>query len=208
MKKIYAALLLAFVLSYVQTYGQNASPNLGAIVLQPTAAYVKASDGNRRVLRLVFKEGKLFNGATGTVSFNGQTEKVTVPADKAGLESFEIALPGAAVKINTQAKVEVKADGQTYTATCIVSPARADWTVYVLPHSHVDIGYTNIQAKVLKLHMDNIDQSIDLAEKTQNYPEAARFKWTTEAIWVVDNYLRLSSRRRKHVLECCKKRLD
>jgi alpha-mannosidase len=197
MKKIYAALLLAFVLSYVQTYGQNASPNFGAIVLQPTAAYVKASDGNRRILRLVFKEGKLLNGATGTVTFNGQTEKVTVPADKTGLESYEIALPGEAVKINTQAKVELKADGQTYTATCIVSPARADWRVYVLPHSHVDIGYTNVQAKVLKLHMENIDESIELAKRTAAYPKEAQFKWTTEAMWVVENYLKQADAAKK-----------
>jgi alpha-mannosidase len=175
---------------YVQTYGQNIAQKFNNVVLQPTAAYVKAPEGNRRVLRLVFKEGKCFNGANGNVSFNGQTEKVIIPADKAGLEVYELNLPGAPVKINTQASVEIKADGQTYTASCIVSPARADWRVYVLPHSHVDIGYTNVQAKVLKLHMDNIDESIELAKKTAAYPKEAQFKWTTEAMWVVENYLK------------------
>ncbi|NNU33878.1 hypothetical protein HK413_06475 [Mucilaginibacter sp. S1162] len=79
----------------------------------------------------------------------------------------------------------------------MVEPAKDNWRVYVLPHSHVDIGYTNVQAKVLKLHMDNIDESIELAKKTANYPKEAQFKWTTEAMWVVENYLKQADAAKK-----------
>jgi alpha-mannosidase len=160
-------------------------------------AYVKYHSESRRMARLLFKNGKSYNEATAAVSFNGHTDNVIIPVDTSGLDVFEVALPGPPVKIATQATVTLKSGSQTYVARCIVEPARANWSVYVLPHSHVDIGYTNTQAKVLKLHMDNIDESIDLAEKTQNYPAEARFKWTTEAIWVVDNYLKLASDEKK-----------
>jgi alpha-mannosidase len=143
--------------------------------------------------RLLFNNGKLYSGGQLQVTFNGQNETIAIPANKDGLEYAEVPLPGEAIKVSAQATVLLKASAQNYTARCIVEPARQNWTVYVLPHSHVDIGYTNTQAKVLKLHIENIDESIALAAKTQNYPEAARFKWTTEAIWVVDNYLKQSS---------------
>ncbi|WPU92687.1 glycoside hydrolase family 38 C-terminal domain-containing protein [Mucilaginibacter sabulilitoris] len=181
----------------VGAYAQKTKQVFTSITLQSTVAYIKYQGENRRMARLLFQNGKSYNEATATVSFNNHTENITIPASAEGLEVFEVALPGEPVKISTQASVTLKSGNQSYVARCIMEPARADWSVYVLPHSHVDIGYTNTQAKVLKLHIDNIDESIDLAEKTQNYPAEARFKWTTEAIWVVDNYLKLASPEKK-----------
>ena len=140
---------------------------------------------------------KVLKEADAQILFNGKTADVRIPASKDGLDVFELPLPGGPVSKATQATVSIRLKGQTYVARCIVDPARENWSVYVLPHSHVDIGYTNTQSKVLKLHMENIDESIDLAKKTADYPKEARFKWTTEAIWVVDNYLALADAAKK-----------
>ncbi|AYL99092.1 glycosyl hydrolase-related protein [Mucilaginibacter celer] len=187
-------LLLIFLLPLTAAvYGQKPAAAFTSVSLQPTVAYIKQNGETRRVARLLFNNGKNYAGGQLYISFNGHQKTISLPENKSGAEYDEVALPGPAIKVATQATVTLKTAGQAYTTRCIIEPARQNWTVYVLPHSHVDIGYTNVQAKVLKLHMENIDESINLAQKTQNYPEEARFKWTTEAIWVVDNYLKLSS---------------
>ncbi|GAA4338983.1 hypothetical protein GCM10023149_49380 [Mucilaginibacter gynuensis] len=168
-----------------------------SVTLQQTVAYLKYNGENRRMVRLLFKNGKSFAEAKAAVSFNNNKDVITIPASKDGLDVYELALPGAPIKVSTQATVTLTSGTQNYVARCIVDPARDNWSVYVLPHSHVDIGYTNTQAKVLKLHKENIDESIELAKKTQNYPAEARFKWTTEAIWVVDNYLKTADEEKK-----------
>ncbi|MES2426006.1 MAG: glycoside hydrolase family 38 C-terminal domain-containing protein [Bacteroidota bacterium] len=197
MNRLTLTLLFIFLISIANVNAQKSEPHFGAIILQPTIAYLKTNKGSQRMARLIFKEGKLYKDANAEISFNGQTEHIQIPANTAGLDVVEIGLPGVPVTVAAQATVTLKSEGQIYIARCIVEPARADWSVYVLPHSHVDIGYTNVQAKVLKLHMDNIDESIDLAKKTAGYPKEARFKWNTEAIWVVDNYLRLADATKK-----------
>ena len=63
------------------------------------------------------------------------------------------------------------------------------WVVYLLPHSHVDIGYTQLQADVEKKQWQNIDTALDLIRKTADYPAEARFKWNAEVLWAVDSYL-------------------
>ena len=170
-------------------FAQQGQRQFDAITLQPTIAYMKYDGESRRMARLLFENGKSFEEADAHILFNGKTTDVSIPASKDGLGVFELPLPGDPVSKATQATVTIRLKGQTYMARCIVDPARENWQVYVLPHSHVDIGYTNTQSKVLKLHMENIDESIELAKKTADYPKEARFKWTTEAIWVVDNYL-------------------
>lgn len=60
--------------------------------------------------------------------------------------------------------------------------------VFLVPHTHTDIGYTDIQSKVLDDHIDIIDKALFLCKKTDNYPEPARFHWTCEVFWQVEHY--------------------
>ncbi len=66
--------------------------------------------------------------------------------------------------------------------------------VYFLPHSHVDIGFTHLQDEVEKMQWRNFEQGIELAKKTANYPERARYKWNVEVLWAVDGYLKNASK--------------
>ena len=72
------------------------------------------------------------------------------------------------------------------------SPTRP-WVVYLLPHSHVDIGYTHVQPEVERLQWRCIEHAVELCVKTADYPPDARFKWNTEVLWAVDSYLRQAS---------------
>ena len=47
-------------------------------------------------------------------------------------------------------------------------------------HSHTDIGYTHPQPVVMELHRRFIDEALDIAEATADYPDDARFRWTCE----------------------------
>lgn len=167
-----------------------------SISLLPTPVYLHYKGKECRMVRLVFREGKNYEQLKVQVSFNGFREEVIVPASQDGIKEFELPLPGDPINKDMQVTASVSVQGQVYRANCIIAPARK-WSVYVLAHSHVDIGYTNLQSKVLKLHMDNIDAAIMLARKTQGYPAAARYKWNTEAMWVVDNYLKAADAPKK-----------
>lgn len=62
-------------------------------------------------------------------------------------------------------------------------------TIYLLHHSHVDIGYTHIQKEVEDIHWKYFEEVIEYAKKSRDYPEGARFKWNAEVMWAVDSYL-------------------
>jgi alpha-mannosidase len=159
MRKIFSLVVILLPCLIVPGFGQKTTPTFTSITLQPTVAYIKKDGRPLRMARLIFNNGKNYSGGQLMVSFNNMQETVSIPENVSGTEYCEVALPGPPVKIASQAIVTLKTAYQTYVARCIVEPARDNWTVYILPHSHVDIGYTNTQAKVLKLHMDNIDES-------------------------------------------------
>lgn len=42
------------------------------------------------------------------------------------------------------------------------------WTVYVIHHSHTDIGYTDRQEKITQYHADYIRQVMDILDAARN----------------------------------------
>jgi hypothetical protein len=65
--------------------------------------------------------------------------------------------------------------------------------LYFLPHSHVDIGYSDRQSVVERNHWSYYERAIELAAKTADYPAGARFKWNVEELWAVETYLKQAS---------------
>ena len=59
-----------------------------------------------------------------------------------------------------------------------------------MPHSHLDIGYTHPQPILMELQVDYLNQALELTEKTKDYPEYARFRWTVEANYVLKEWLK------------------
>lgn len=93
-------------------------------------------------------------------------------------------------------KIKLTIDGKTQEYPFTLNPVK-EYTVYLLPHSHVDIGYTELQSHVLEKQIKNLDGAIELCEKTANYPDDARFHWNTEVLWGVDGYLKQATPEKK-----------
>jgi len=62
-------------------------------------------------------------------------------------------------------------------------------TVYVLPHSHTDIGYTAVQTDIEEKQINNLLQGLADARRTASYPPGARFVWNVEVLWAADLFL-------------------
>ncbi len=69
----------------------------------------------------------------------------------------------------------------------IVPPKIRD--IWVLPHSHVDVGYTDQQEQIVRVQIQNLEKSMELARASATNPPGMRFKWNPEAIWSLDHFL-------------------
>jgi len=70
-----------------------------------------------------------------------------------------------------------------------VQPVRP-WTIYLVQHTHTDIGYTRPQTEILPEHLRYIDYALDFCDQTDSLPDNARFRWTCETSWAVREYLK------------------
>jgi hypothetical protein len=154
-------------------------------VAQPV--YRHRADGKPgREITLTFKDSKLTGTAQVEVTADGQTETTALPPIADGAASCRILLPaGVGVEREAQVALTVR-QGDLELKQTLKVPAMRHWTVYLYPHSHVDIGYTAPQKVVEFLHKRNIEEGIKLAEATKDYPAGARYRWNPEITWPLE----------------------
>ena len=70
----------------------------------------------------------------------------------------------------------------------VLPPRRME--VYLLHHTHLDIGYTHRQDEVERIQWASLEEALRLGGASEGYPEGARFVWNPEGIWPVDTYVR------------------
>jgi hypothetical protein len=118
---------------------------------------------------------------------DGVAQTVGWQREPGGPARAEILVPLA----ETERRVELSmlpADG-TARVWCPVKPPRR-WELFLVNQSHVDIGYTEYPDILADAHGDYVSQALDLMTATDARPEAERFRWTCEASWTVEQFLR------------------
>jgi len=104
-----------------------------------------------------------------------------------GYNYFKISLP--AVSRSKKVSYRVETPDNTWKGFVDLKPVKK-WRVNFVQHSHTDIGYTRSQTEILGEHLRFIDYALDYCDITDDYPDDAKFRWTCEAAWAVDEYLK------------------
>ncbi|MCI0493762.1 hypothetical protein L0Z72_02050 [candidate division KSB1 bacterium] len=101
-----------------------------------------------------------------------------------------VTLPFDAVKQDKEVDIYIEMKEQTVVRKrFLLKPVRR-FEVHLLPHSHLDIGYTHRQDDVLKLQFQHLENAIEIAAQSQKFPPEAQFKWNIEQMWPMDEYFR------------------
>ncbi|MBI5693361.1 MAG: hypothetical protein HZC55_25060 [Verrucomicrobia bacterium] len=120
--------------------------------------------------------------ATALLRVEGQAERSVGLAF--GRQVLDYVIPA---EVNARSlAVEVALGGRMVAARTVAIPAIRPLTVYVLPHSHTDIGYTAIQTDIEEKQINNLLLGLAEARRTADYPAGARFVWNVEVMWAAD----------------------
>ncbi|NMC37943.1 MAG: glycosyl hydrolase [Bacteroidales bacterium] len=162
--------------------------------------YRYRTDGKAgREVMLYFMGNKFSGQGTISVEFSGKVENISLNNPE-GIDSMAVLLPeGVGVTSDDDGIIRLTS-GKKQVVTSVRVPRKRQWTVYIYPHSHVDIGYTNTHENVELIHKRNLKYGIDLAKKTQNYPEGSKYLWNPEVLWPVERYLRNANERQKQAI--------
>ena len=169
---------LAFLLGIGAAYGAGMT-DLKSRVLP--AVYKSKTGLTQKVEISVKHEG---NPTSVTIRLGEQSQKARL---QPGDNTFYVEVP--AVESTQALPLTLTAGKEQQQATVQVAPVR-HWQVNFVQHTHTDIGYTRSQMEILQEQLRYIDYALDYCDLTDDYPEAAQFRWTCETAWAVSEYLK------------------
>lgn len=102
-----------------------------------------------------------------------------------GRREFEIEVPS--IIREQAASVTAYVGGQEFTAKGAIRPEK-HWKIFIIPSTHFDYGYTDIQPETMRVHRENLERAIDWCTE---YPD---FVWNLEASVIAEDYLKNGSR--------------
>ncbi len=173
-------------------------PLKSGITVSSSPAIIQSSSGSNQVVGVNIyyfgtpEKGKLFIDGKLTkkidLRFGHQFHRITIPE----------------IKIPRDVKFRFESPSMKDEKMLTIQPVRK-WHVNFVQHSHTDIGYTRAQDEILAEHLRYIDYALDYCDQTDDYPDDAKFRWTCEASWPVDEYIKV---RPKAQVERLKKKIE
>jgi hypothetical protein len=118
-----------------------------------------------------------------------------------GMNDFFVNYAASSKTVKKQ--IDIIINGKTTNHNVQIEPAKKI-TFYLIPHAHVDIGYTELQTEVEKKHWKNFDNAIKYSKQSSSFPSSSVFKWNVETLWAVKSYLENFPEKRKEFFEAVK----
>ncbi|MDT8070267.1 MAG: polysaccharide lyase family protein [Terriglobia bacterium] len=149
-------------------------------LIEPTIFY-QQKDGLKELVNVFADFGALPADSTVTLAIGKTKIRQEVRANEEfGERKLAFLIPEWIGK--TTATVHVSGSGLSRTVRAEVTPAKK-WTVFIVPHEHLDIGFTDYVAKVAELQSQSVDDAMNVIQKVPD------FRWTLDGSWVAKQYI-------------------
>jgi alpha-mannosidase len=165
-------------LEFTQDEAAQSRPSAFSARIEPTIFYRETEGGLREVVDVFISASRLPKSGSVEFRFAEQSfSKSFMTENEFGEQKLEFEVPEWSGPVEIAVRM-----GNFSAPPSAIEPAKK-WTVAIIPHEHLDIGFTDYPAKVAELHSQSIDAAMDLIDKTPD------FRWTLDGSWVAEQYL-------------------
>ncbi|HTS70161.1 MAG TPA: polysaccharide lyase family protein [Terriglobia bacterium] len=164
-----------------------------AVQAQPTIFYVQKESGLAELVDVYIRHNSP-SKAGGEATLTLGKQKLTSNLDAGwdfGEQRVEFAVPEFTA--GTKGEVSLKLGGRNQRFPVTLDPAKK-WNLFLVPHTHVDVGYTDYQPKVAEVQSRTIDEAIQLIH---DHPD---FRFSPDGFWGVRQFLASRTEDQKHLL--------
>src|ERR1044071_9284455 len=156
------ALLRYDALAFERVKGERAAPGVASAEATPTVFYRREGGRLSEVVSVVVSWSRLTPKGPVTLGLPGWSRTQEFASGlEFGEQRLEFLVPEFAA--GARANVKVNAGGRDYDFPQTLTPRRK-WTVYMVPHEHLDVGYSDFQTKLAEMHSRVIDEAVHLGQ--------------------------------------------
>jgi alpha-mannosidase len=152
--------------------------------LEPTYFFESQNGVTRELVTVTITSSETVSRGRLTLTLAGATYQAELAPARFGQQRFEFQVPE--FPAGTEARAAIELNGKTYERAERLAPKRK-LTVYIVPHTHLDIGFTDYQPKIEELQNRNLDRLLEEMRRD------ADMRFSLDGAWLAEQYLRTRS---------------
>jgi alpha-mannosidase len=147
----------------------------------PSIFYRQAKSGLKEVVEVYASFAHMPGQGEAELSVGGaEVRSRFASANEFGEQRVELEVPEWAGTVRGVLKIGGESDRRSFPVE--LSAARK-WTLFIVPHEHLDVGFTDYPEKVAELHAESVDGVMEIQKQVPD------FRWTLDGDWVAQKYL-------------------
>jgi len=147
----------------------------------PTIFYVRRDDKLSELVDIFIRHNSPLKGGQAVLNARKGRFTAKLSADwDFGEQLVEFAVPEFAS--GTKSEVAVSSGGHPRRFRVSLDPAKK-WNIFIVPHTHLDVGYTDYQAKVAEAQSRTLDEAVQMIH---DHPD---FRFSPDGYWCVRQFL-------------------
>ena len=158
---------------------------------EPTIFYVRQGEGLSELVDVYVRYNSAVERGQVTLAAGGKEFHQPLSAKEFGEQKVEFPVPEFTAPLN--GAVTVKMGGHAQRFPVALTPAKK-WNLLVVPHIHVDVGYSDYQEKVAEIQSRVLEEAIQLIHE---HPD---FRFSPDGFWSVRQYMAGRSEERQQRL--------
>ncbi len=161
-------------------------PMTSSAAIQPTVFYIGQPGNLKELIDVFVRSSRGFRAASSVkLSIDGQRyQAVLGNTTDFGEQKVEFAVPEFTA--GTIAHLDWKAGGRSYRTNLPIDPQKK-WTLLLVPHIHLDVGYSDYQPKVAAIQDRAMDEGMDFAARVPG------FCYSVDGSWDLDQFMKTRS---------------
>jgi alpha-mannosidase len=158
---------------------QAGAPTKTAQMRAEPTIFFRGTDGQlTEVVDAFLRFAKPWNAGEADLEVNGKHFRANYPAGKFGEVRMSFDVPEWSGAIQGQ----LKAGGNTKGSTNVTLAAQRKWNVFVVPHTHLDVGYTDYQGKVAETQARVLTQAGELIKQNPDFRFSMDGSWNLQQL--------------------------
>ncbi len=155
--------------------------------IKPTVLFTTSGQELRQLMDVVIENSGPAVPANLDVRIGSFSQSVSIETLGQGKSTFHVSVPD--IRQPMPAQFVLKVDSKPVDTRDMEWQPRKHWTVYFVPITHHDLGYTDTIENVMNRYAGFYDDVLRFCDQTNDFPEEAKYRYTIEGGWSLQHFI-------------------
>lgn len=155
--------------------------------IKPTAFFIRKENRLLQAVDVTIKNSRSRIKTGLGLRIGSWEDKIALGSIEKGEKTYRVYIPD--IRKTRKVEFSLLVNGKIEDKESIILKPQKHYRVHLVHYSHHDLGYTDLPSNVFNEYDSFYDDALNFCDKTNKFPEEAKFKYVVEQSWSILHFI-------------------